>query len=81
MAEFASLYGTLGLRLDDGIRRQIVEHSDEENPDEIAGWHGVRLNSRASVDAWRRRLTPAQVERVREGTRDVWPEFYADEDW
>ena len=81
VAGFESLYGTLGLGLDDGIRQQIVEHSDEENPDEIAGWHGVRLNSRASVGAWRQRLTPEQIEQVREGTRDVWPEFYADEDW
>ena len=80
-AGFESLYATLGMGLDDEIRRQIVEHSDEENPDEIAGWHGVRLNSRASVGAWRQRLTPDQIERVREGTRDVWPAFYAGEDW
>ena len=80
-AGFESLYATLGLELDDGIRRQIAEHSNEENPDEIAGWHGVRVNSRASVGSWRRRLTPEQIERVREGTRDVWPAFYADDDW
>ena len=27
------------------------------------------------------RLTPDEVRRVREGTADVWPEFYAEEDW
>ncbi len=78
---FETLYGTLGIELGGDIRRQIAEHSDEENPDEISGWHDVRLNSRASVGAWRKRLTPEQIERVREGTRDVWPEFYAGEDW
>jgi Sulfotransferase family len=78
---FESLYASLGLELSDRIRRLIAEHSAEENPAELAGWHDVRLNSRASVGSWKTRLSPEQIERVREGTRDVWPAFYAGDDW
>jgi hypothetical protein len=41
----------------------------------------VRLNSRAGVESWRRRLTPEQVERIRTGVADVSPRFYSDDDW
>jgi sulfotransferase family protein len=78
---FESLFATLEVKFDARIRRRIAEHSGEENPDELRRSHDVRLNSRANVDAWRRRLSADQIERIRAGTADVAPAFYGDEDW
>jgi hypothetical protein len=78
---FEALYAALELETSDAIRREITAHTGEDNPDEIEGWHGVRLNSRASVGSWRRRLAPEQIARVHDETADVWPFFYASEDW
>jgi hypothetical protein len=80
-AGFEALFVTLDLPLDDRIRDEIAKHSSEENPAELRHSHDVRLDSRASIDSWRTRLTPEQVERIRVGVADVSPLFYGDEDW
>jgi hypothetical protein len=78
---FESLFATLGVEVDDGIRREIAQHSGEGNPTELREKHDVRLDSAASVESWRRRLKPAEVERIRTGVADVAPAFYPEEDW
>lgn len=78
---FASLYEALGLPFDDGIGRTIASHSGKVNPWDLQRLHDVRLDSRAGVESWQRRLTPEQVERVRTGVADVSPRFYSDDDW
>jgi hypothetical protein len=80
-AGFESLFGTLEVPLDDRIRHTIAEHSSEDNPAELRHSHDVRLDSRAGIESWRKRLTPEQVERVRAGVADVSPAFYGDDDW
>ena len=81
VAGFESLFATLGVEIDDGIRRAIEAHSSAENPTELREKHDVRLDSAASVESWRRRLEPAEIERIRVGVADVAPAFYSDEDW
>ena len=81
VAGFERLYATLGLEYTDGIRRAVEESSAEGNPTELRRRHDVRLDSRASVESWRRRLTPEEIERIRAGVADVAPAFYSDEDW
>jgi hypothetical protein len=81
LSGFESLFSTFDVALTDRIRRVIAEHSSEENPVELRQSHDVRLNSRANVDSWRRRLSPGDIERVRSGVADVSPAFYGDEDW
>ncbi len=78
---FEPIFASLGIEMDDRIRRAIVEHSSEDNPTELRRSHDVRLDSRASVSSWRRRLSPEEIERVRLGVADVSPAFYRDEDW
>jgi Sulfotransferase family len=78
---FERLFDSLGVDLDDGIRRSIVAHSAEGNPTELRHRHDVRMDSRASVESWRRRLTPDEIERIRAGVADVAPAFYSDDDW
>jgi hypothetical protein len=81
VAGFESLFGTLDVPLDDRIRHTIAEHSSADNPAELRHSHDVRLDSRASIASWRKRLSPEQIERVRAGVADVSPSFYRDDDW
>jgi hypothetical protein len=78
---FESLFAALGVEIDDGIRERIGAHSAEGNPAELRRTHDVTLDSAANVESWKRRLEPAEVERIRAGVADVAPAFYSDEDW
>ena len=81
VAGFESLFATLGVEVDDGIRRQVAGHSAAGNPTELREAHDVRLDSAANVRSWRKRLSEEEVERIRAGTADVAPAFYSDDDW
>jgi hypothetical protein len=78
---FEQLYAELGLELTSTARRGIERSSGSENPAELRSPHDVRLASAASLGRWRGQLSEAEVERLRESTRDVWPSFYDEEDW
>jgi sulfotransferase family protein len=78
---FAGLYERVGLELTEAARRGIERASAPTNPTQARSKHSVRVHSRANLLAWRTSLSPAQIDRVREGTADVWPRFYSDEDW
>jgi len=81
LAGFEALFGKLGLELDAATRRAIEGHSAGGNPTEATSRHDVRLNSAANLESWRSRLTEEEVERIREGTRDVVRLFYRDDEW
>jgi hypothetical protein len=81
VATFERLYASLGLELTERARRSIERASDPDNPAELRSPHDVALASAASLGRWRGDLEPTEVELLRERTQDVWPRFYADEDW
>lgn len=70
---FRGLYAGLGLRFDDRAAAGVARHSDEGNVKEVPAGDkgGIRRDSRAALDTWRGRLTPDEVARVEEGTREV----------
>ena len=78
---FRDLFTKLGLRFTPSVRSKIALHTDPSNPTEVADPYDITRNSRSSIWTWRNRLTPAEVERIYEGTRDVWTYFYSEEDW
>lgn len=80
-ASFRELCLLLGLDYSDALQQQVLAHSAAGNPIEPDSPHDVRLDSRASIGNWRRRLTDDQIELIRASTADVWPDFYAEEDW
>jgi hypothetical protein len=81
IAGFEALYGRLGLEWTPRAREQVERASSPRNPPEARSKHDVRVASAENVDRWRARLTPPELELVRERTRDVWPLFYSPEDW
>jgi hypothetical protein len=78
---FAALYDRLGLPLGPDAERAIVRATSGGADQGVMRWslssRGVsrtaarRLDSRANLEVWRERLSPAQVARVRELTADV----------
>jgi hypothetical protein len=72
---FRYLFDRLDLELGEASREAIVAHSFG-----AASTH-LQRDSRANVDTWRTRLTPAEIERVKERVWDVSRRFYSEEEW
>lgn len=83
VAEYKSLYGSLGLTFDEKVRDTILNSSSSENPTELSKKkvHSVKLDSRANMSNWKKRLTPEEITRIRKLTEDVSHLFYSDEEW
>jgi hypothetical protein len=83
VAGFQDLFGRLGLDFTARVRRAVETHSSSENPREAGEKvvHQLRRDSKGNIWNWRTRLTPEEILRVRKGTEDIAPYFYADADW
>ena len=75
---FRDLYARLGLEFTSKVEKKILSSSSSENPTELSRGktHSVKLDSRANVDNWRKRLTEEEVARVHEITADALELFY-----
>ena len=78
---FRELFECFELTWTDEVERTVREHSGEGNPEETADPTSHRRDSAKAITAWKRRLDPAQIARIREGTDPVWRAFYDDVDW
>lgn len=80
---FRDLYAFLGLDFSSRVRQTIKNSSSADNPKEVSRSkvHAVRLDSRANLYNWRKRLTAEEVTRVRKMTEDVSHLYYADQEW
>ena len=76
--QFEHLSRSLGLHFDGATAEQIRGFTDERNPPELdqAQPHSVRVNSRASLWNWQRRLTSEEIKVVREATEGVVELYY-----
>jgi hypothetical protein len=83
VAAYQSLYESLGLTFDHKVRDIILNSSASENPTELSKnkIHSVKLDSRANIDNWKKRLAPEEITRIRRLTEDASPLFYSDSDW
>jgi hypothetical protein len=80
---FRELYVQMGLDFTPRVERRILESSSSENPAELSrkDVHSVRLDSRANLHNWKRRLGPEEIRRVRLMTEEVAHEYYPEVDW
>jgi hypothetical protein len=80
---FRDLYASLGLDYSPRVEKFILSASSSDNPTELSRrkTHSVRLDSRANLDNWKKRLTPEEIKRVREITEEVSHFYYSDADW
>ncbi len=75
---FRDLYALLGLDFSSRVEKKILVSSSSENPSELSRKkvHAVKLDSRANVGNWKRRLTEEEVDKVLEITGDVLELYY-----
>ena len=83
VAGFRQLYADLGLEFTRRVERKVLESSNSENPVELSSRkvHSVKLDSRANMHSWKRRLSPEEIARVRQLTEGVAQEYYPDVEW
>lgn len=83
VAHFRRLYGDLGLDFPERVENVIRDSSSARNPAKLSenDAYAIRLDSRASLDNWKRILTPAEVARVRNLSEGVSDLFYTDQEW
>ncbi len=80
---YRRLYGELGLNFTPRVERSILEASSSENPSEVSRKkvYSVKLDSRANLHNWKRRLSPEEIARIRQLTEEVAREYYPDVEW
>lgn len=80
---FRQLYQSLDLEFTRRVEKTILSSSSSENPAELSKkkTHSVKLDSRANLDNWKKRLTAAEIERIRQMTDGIWQLYYSDHDW
>jgi len=80
---YRDLYRLLGLEFTPRVEKIIRNSSSSENPTELSRKkvHAVKLDSRANMDNWKKRLTVEEIDRIREMTQDVSSLYYSDAEW
>lgn len=80
---FGSLYKKLGLNFTPKVKQTILNASSSGNPNELSTKkvHSVKLDSRANIDNWKKRLSAEEIKHIRELTSDVAELCYPDADW
>lgn len=83
LAGYARVYESLGLAYTAKVQETIRRSSSSENPVELSSrkTHSVKLDSRANLENWKKRLSPDEIARVRALTEDTAGLFYADVNW
>lgn len=80
LAGYARVYEALGLAYTAQVQEMIRNSSSSENPAELSSrkTHSVKLDSRASLENWKKRLSADEIARVRELTEDIAQYYYPD---
>lgn len=80
---FRNLYSALDLDYTHHVENVILNSSSSDNPAELSSKkvHNVRLDSRANIENWKKRLGEDEIARIRQITEDVSQLFYTDIDW
>ena len=83
VAGFRQLYDEMGLEFTARVEQTIEDSSKAENPGELARGrvHSVKLDSRANLYNWKRRLTAEEIGRIRALTEDVAHNYYPEVEW
>jgi hypothetical protein len=80
---YRTLYQSLGLDFTSRVEQAILNSSSSENPTEVSQKkvHAVKLDSRANLNNWKRRLTSDEIARVRRVTEEVAHLYYPEVNW
>lgn len=79
---FQDVFEKLDLEFTESVRMYIQESSNFSNPSEAPkDGSSLKRDSRSNIWNWKSRLTESEIERIRNGVKDISIEFYSDNDW
>ncbi len=80
---YRDLYKSLGLDFTRRVEKMILSSSSSDNPAEPPrkNIHSVKLDSRANMENWKKRLTDDEIKRIRSMTEEVSHLFYPEVEW
>jgi hypothetical protein len=83
VAGYKKLYEELGLEFTPAVEKAVLNSSNPENPVEVSkeNVHSVKLDSRANMRNWKRRLSAEEIFRIQKLTGGVSDLYYPDDDW
>jgi hypothetical protein len=81
--EYRDIFSRLSLDFSKSVKRTIEAFTNPSNPTEApeGALHQLRRNSKENVSLWKKRLTPSEISRIREGTSDISKLYYSDDSW
>jgi Sulfotransferase family len=83
LSNYRALYNELGLNFTAQVGQTIENSSSSDNPAEVSrrSVHQVRLDSRANLQNWKRRLSADEITRIRRVTEEIAQLYYPEMDW
>ena len=83
IAGFRDLYQLLELEFTPRVEKTILNSSSSENPVELSRKkvHGFKLDSRANISVWKKRLAGEEIDRIRKITEETSALYYSDAEW
>jgi hypothetical protein len=81
LSAFETLFNRLNVEFTQEVRDSIERYSSAENPVESESTTAVKRSSHGIIGSWRGRLTPAEIQLIREETREVSDQLYESESW
>jgi hypothetical protein len=80
---YRELYKSLDLEFTPRVEKTILNSSSSENPVELSRKkvHGFKLDSRANIDIWKKRLSLEEVYRIHKMTAEISSLYYSDAEW
>jgi hypothetical protein len=80
---YRKLYDELGLHFTSKVEKAILNSSSSENPTELSKnkTHSVKLDSRANMENWKKRLSSEEINRIRKITEEAAHLFYPEVNW
>jgi len=83
VAGYRDLYQLLDLEFTPRVEKIILNSSSSENPVELSRKkvHGFKLDSRANISIWKKRLSDEEINRIRKITEESSALYYSDAEW
>jgi len=80
---YRDLYKSLDLEFTPRVEKAILTSSSSENPIELSRKkvHGFKLDSRANIDIWKKRLSVEEIDRIHKMTEEISALYYSDVEW
>ncbi|MCP4536933.1 MAG: hypothetical protein GY832_07280 [Chloroflexi bacterium] len=78
---FEYLFQKLNLNLTEKISKTIREYTQSPRKTLESSYKVTRRDSKSEILKWKKTLSGAEIDRIRENLIDIWNKFYSEDDW